>query len=98
MKLFVHFDEQGRIVSVAKVHAAEGPALNPFLHLEQQERVLEMNATEELQALDAHEIAEQYAVDLPDRKLRKMKPAAEVSPEKKQKSAVKKVRRKSDRN
>ncbi|HZD93956.1 MAG TPA: hypothetical protein VE133_06860 [Candidatus Sulfotelmatobacter sp.] len=95
MKLFVHFDEQGRIISVAKVHVSGGAAQNPFLHLEQQDRVLEMNAPEELRAMDAHEIAEQYMVDLKDRTLRKLKQAGEAPPEKKR--AVKKVRRKSDR-
>jgi hypothetical protein len=70
VKLFVHFNEDGQVISVAKVHGEEAVAQNPFLHTE-QERVLEIKATEELRALDAHEIAEQYVVDVKERRLRK---------------------------
>lgn len=71
MKLFVHFDDEGRILSVARVHGTAGTPQNPYIHVEQQERVLEMDATEEFQALDAHEIAEQYMVDLKNERLQR---------------------------
>jgi len=71
MKLFVHFDEEGRILSVARVHRTAGAPQNPYIHVERQEHVLEMDATEEFQALDAHEIAEQYMVDLKKQRLQR---------------------------
>jgi hypothetical protein len=88
MKLFIHFDERGQVLSVAKVHAAGGRTQNPFLHVGRQEQVLELELTEEFHALDAHEIAEQYAVDVKQRKL--MKKAAA-----KKKAAKKTARKKS---
>lgn len=97
MKLFIYFDENGQILSMVKVSGEEGALQNPFMHVEQQERVLEMDATEEFQALDAHEIAEQYTVDTKSRTLRKQKQAGTAPPEKKQKSAVKKTLRKSEK-
>lgn len=97
LKLFIHFDEQGQVLSVAKVIAAGGAAPNPFMHVEQQELVLEMDATEEFEALHAHEIAEQYTVDVKSRKLRKQKPGRAEPPASEQKSPGKKPRRKSDR-
>jgi len=88
MKLFIHFDEQGQVLSVAKVHAAGERTQNPFLHVERQELVLELDLTEEFHALDAHEIAEQYMVDVKLRQLTKKAVA-------KEKSAKKTARKKS---
>lgn len=94
MRLFVHFDDKGQVLSAAKVHGTGGALENPFLHVERQDRVLEMAATEELQALDAHEIAEQYKVDMKRKTLRKRPQARPAKPETKHKTAVKKPHRK----
>jgi len=96
MKLFVHFDEEGRILSVARVHRTGDAPQNPYIHVERQEHVLEMDATEEFQALDAHEIAEQYKVDLKSKTLKKQKQAGPTKREQPRKGAEKKPRRKSD--
>lgn len=96
MKLFVHFDEEGRILSVARVHRTADTLQNPYIHVEQHESVLEMDATGELQALDAHEIAEQYVVDLKSKTLKKQKQAGPAKPEEPRKGTAKKPRRKSD--
>lgn len=71
MKLFVHHDEKGQVLSVAKVHAGTSPAQNPFVYVDSLEHVLEIEATKEVGALHAHEIAERYEVDMKKRNLRK---------------------------
>jgi hypothetical protein len=96
MKLFMHFNEDGQVISVAKVHGEEGAAQNPFFHAE-QERVLEIKATEELRALDAHEIAEQYVVDVKNKRLKKRQSGNTASPETEEKATARKTRNKSDR-
>lgn len=71
MKLFIHFDDDGQILSVGKVHAMEHEGHNPFIHAEKPDRVIETEAPPELQDLDAHEIAEQCVVDTCEGVLRK---------------------------
>jgi len=71
MKFFIHFGEDGQILSVAKVHVMEHEGLNPFIHAEKPEQVIEAEATPELQDLDAHEIAEKYVIDTSTRALRR---------------------------
>jgi len=75
MRLFIHFDEDGQILSVGKVHAMEHEEHNPFIHAEKPDRVIEVEAPPELQDLDAHEIAEQYVIDTAAGVLRKKKAA-----------------------
>lgn len=71
MKLFIHFDKDGKILSVAKVHLIEHESHHPFVHAEKPDQVIEVAATRELKDLDAHEIAEQYLIDITSRVLRK---------------------------
>ncbi len=78
MKLFIHFDKDGQILSVAKVHLMEHEGHHPFIHAEKSEQVIEVAATRELKDLDAHEIAEQYMIDITSRVLRKKQEAGTV--------------------
>ena len=71
MELFVRFDRNGKILSVAKVQQMHESLTHPFGGLEEGDDVLRLEPTEELAALDAHEIAAQYSVDMERRTLRK---------------------------
>lgn len=64
MKLFVHFDDAGQILPVAKVMQMEAGQSHPFLHSADVKHVMELEATAELRNLDAHEIAARYVVDM----------------------------------
>lgn len=87
MRLFVHCDKDGGILSVAKVEDAS-PGLHPFMHVGEPDRAVEVSHTPEVERLDAHEIVEQYEVDLRSNRLRKKTAKA---PDKK--TAAKKIRK-----
>lgn len=71
VRLFVHFDRNGTILSVSKV-AFMAPGLeHPHGALQDGEDVLELAPTAEQAALDVHEIMARYSIDVKKRKLRK---------------------------
>lgn len=79
MKLFIHFDEKGNIVSAIRVHEMNSAFDHPFAHSDESGRVIEAEVTKELNGLQAHEIVEQYCVDTSTRSLRKTKKSAGVT-------------------
>ena len=71
MRLFVHFDRSGRILSASKVEFMAEGIDHPHGALAKGEDVLELTPTAEQAALDAHELLARYTVDVKKRKLRK---------------------------
>jgi hypothetical protein len=71
MKLFLHFDEQGKILAAAKSQEV-GLACNPFAHVEDTDHIVEMDLPHELQDLEAHEIYEQCQINLKTHKVKRM--------------------------
>jgi hypothetical protein len=70
MKLFIHCDAKGDILSAVKVQEA-GAEYHPFAHVEESDHIVKTEINAELKALFAHEISEQYQVDLESRRLKK---------------------------
>lgn len=69
MRLFIQHDSKGNIISVSKIEVMDPSLKHPYSGLAKDESVLEVEPTSELEALDCHEISEQYLVDM-----KKMKP------------------------
>ncbi len=63
MKLFIHCDAKGGILSAVKVLESSAQ-YHPFAHVEESEHIVQTEMNAELKALFAHEISEQYQVDL----------------------------------
>lgn len=74
MELFVRFDRHGKILSVGKVEQMHESLDHPHGGLAEGDSVLKIRPTAEQAALDAHEIAVQYSVDVKKRKLHKKRP------------------------
>lgn len=73
MRLFVHFDRKGTVLSASKVDVLADGLDHPHGALGDGEDVLEVHPTPEQAALDAHELMARYAVDVKQRKLQKRK-------------------------
>ena len=71
MRVFVHFDRQGNIVSVSKVDWMHPDLAHPHGGLNQGDEVIEIDPEEKAISLDPHEIANQYSMDVKKYKLRK---------------------------
>lgn len=76
MRLFIHFDKQGKIISASKVEIMHHGLEHPHGALNAGEDVIEMKLSGEMAALDAHEFAEKYTVDIKKRKLQKRRKQA----------------------
>jgi len=70
MRLFVRFDEKGKIISTMKANAMAAELEHPYGELEDGEAVLEVEPTPEIEALDCHEISENYVVDARSERLK----------------------------
>lgn len=70
MRFFVHCDDDGKILSVTKVHTMHETLAHPYVHAE-GEKILEIDADLAVSGLDAHEVVEQYAVDISTGTLRR---------------------------
>jgi hypothetical protein len=62
MRLFIHYDEKGRILSADKANVFHDSLADPG-GVAGSEKILEVEPTDELTALDCHEICEKYTVD-----------------------------------
>lgn len=71
MRLFIHHDSKGNIISVSKAEVMDASLEHPYAGLGPGESVLEVKPTSELEALDCHEICERHLVDLKKLKLKK---------------------------
>jgi len=67
MRVFVRHTKSGEIVSVAKANVLPEGLDHPYVDVGEEESVLEVVASSELEQLDAHEIAARFRVD-PQRK------------------------------
>ena len=74
MRLFIHYDEKGNIISASKTEGLAESLAHPYGHVGEDEAVLEVEPDETLEALDCHEIGEQYVVDVEQRRLKKKPP------------------------
>jgi hypothetical protein len=71
VRLFVHFNRRGTIISVSKVEFMNPDLVHPHAGLMEGDEVIELDLEDEHLPLDAHEIATQYLVDVKKRKLKK---------------------------
>ncbi len=71
MQLFVHYDKQGQIISVSKTDVLADSLAHPYGEVTEDGGVLEVEPTDELVALDCHEIGAQYVVDVARQRLKK---------------------------
>ena len=62
MRLFIRHRKDGEIVSAAKVNVLPDGLEHPFAEVSEDERVLDLEPTDELGSLDPHEILERYLV------------------------------------
>lgn len=70
MRVFIRHKQTGEIVSVTKVTVLAEDLEHPYGDLPEGDSVLEVPSTEELEALDSHEIGERYVVDLSGKRLK----------------------------
>lgn len=73
MRLFVCYNQSGFITSAIKVNVMADNLENPFGEIEDNEEVIEVKSTPDLEALESHEIAEQYSVDLSSKQIKRKK-------------------------
>jgi hypothetical protein len=64
LRLFIRHKSSGEIDSVAWANVLPEGLEHPYVGLSEDEAVLEVASTAELEALAAHEIAERYTVDV----------------------------------
>lgn len=70
MRLFVRYNQEGKIIAVAKIVTMDESLEHPYGQLEEGEAVLEIEPTAKLKKLLCHEIYEQYTVDAEKKKLK----------------------------
>ena len=70
MRLFIRHTKEGEIVSVAKANVLPEGLEHPYVDVGEEEAVLEVESTDELEKLDAHEIAGGFTVDVQRGQLR----------------------------
>ena len=75
MRLFIRHTKDGAIVSVAKADVVPEGLEHPYVDIGEDEAVLEIEPSAELEALPAHEIAERFSVDV---KAKQLKPNQEA--------------------
>lgn len=69
MRVFIKYDQEGKIISVSKVNLMPEELENPYGDLTDKEQVLEVTETEEIAQLDAIQIHSNYRVDIQSKKL-----------------------------
>jgi hypothetical protein len=75
MRLFMLYDKKtGQIISASKTNFLDESLEHPYGLVIEDQGVLEVAPDDKLEALDCHEISEQYVVDVKKQKL-KSKPA-----------------------
>ena len=87
MRLFIYYDSNGKIISAMKANILADSLEHPYGQAGENEGVLEIKLSKELEALDCHEISEQCSVDVKKKELKrasaggtKKKPAAKKKP------------------
>lgn len=69
MRIFIKYDQEGKIISVSKVDLMPEELENPYGDLAANEQVLEVTETEEIAQIDAIQIHTNYRVDTQRKKL-----------------------------
>ena len=77
MRLFIRHKKSGEIVSAAKVHVMPEGLEHPYVDIGEDEAVLEVKPSAEIEELAAHEIAERFSVDV---KGKRLKPLTDAKP------------------
>jgi hypothetical protein len=85
MRLFIYYDSKGKIISAMKANFLADSLEHPYGQAGEKEGVLELKLSSELEALDCHEISEQYSVDVKTKELKRV-----ATGETEKKSAAKK--------
>ncbi|MBL7189113.1 MAG: hypothetical protein ISS70_22530 [Phycisphaerae bacterium] len=71
MRIFIHYNKDGRILSVARVdHLAENLE-HPFMLTDDDESVLQLKPDDPAEKLASHQIHEGYKVDVKKKRLKK---------------------------
>jgi hypothetical protein len=70
VRLFVHYTKDGQIVSTTKATVLPEGLEHPYVDVGEDDAVLEVEPSAELERLAAHEIAEQYSVDVGAKQLK----------------------------
>jgi hypothetical protein len=71
MRVFVHYDKEGQILSVVQVERMADDLEHPFTLTEEAQGVLELETDDPTAKQACHEIQADYAVDVVKKKLRK---------------------------
>lgn len=74
MRMFTKVNKEGTIISFSKVKSLPEGIDQPFADLAQDESVVEVEPTKDLEKLPAHKIHENYRVNMKSKKLMKKKP------------------------
>lgn len=64
MRIFVSYNRSGSITAMIKVNAMTAALAHPFGWLKDGETILEVPVTPDLAALSAHQICQDYHVDI----------------------------------
>ena len=70
MRLFIRHNRAGEIVSATKANVLAEDLEHPYGDLAEDDSVLEVDPTAELEVLDSHEIGERYVVDVAGKQLK----------------------------
>jgi hypothetical protein len=71
MRIFIHYDQTGRILSVAQVESMAEGLEHPFLLADETEGVLELNPDDPAAKQACHEIHTGYVVEVANKRLKK---------------------------
>lgn len=71
MRIYVRYEQDGRIVSVLKAAVVHESVSEPFGDLEEGQGVIELEPTPELEQLECHDVHEQFEVDVAAKQLRR---------------------------
>lgn len=64
MRLFLHSDQEGNLLSAIKVTVMVEDLEHPYGDVGEDQRVVEIQPTAELEHLSCHEICDRYILDL----------------------------------
>ena len=70
MRMFIRHKKDGEIISVAKARVMPEGLEHPYTDLGDDEAILEVKPSAEIEELAAHEIAERFSVDVKGKRLK----------------------------
>jgi hypothetical protein len=72
MRIFISHDPEGHVVGVLKATVLDASVVSPFGELPQDQAVIEVESTGELEALDCSEIQASFKIDVGTNKLNRV--------------------------